>query len=83
MESRSFSGYSPSLAKTGNFFISLFNGSVWTYVLVIVICGFCSLDRVSCEERDEISVSGIDDVVMILMADYENAYFVTGDLKCT
>ncbi|OAY42137.1 hypothetical protein MANES_09G156000v8 [Manihot esculenta] len=37
-----------------------------------------SLDRVSCEERDEISVSGIDDVVMILMADYENAYFVTG-----
>ncbi|XP_021677311.2 uncharacterized protein LOC110662592 isoform X2 [Hevea brasiliensis] len=37
-----------------------------------------SLDRVSCEERDEISVSGIDDVVMILMGDYENAYFVTG-----
>ncbi|KAF2298500.1 hypothetical protein GH714_023830 [Hevea brasiliensis] len=28
--------------------------------------------------RDEISVSGIDDVVIILMGDYENAYFVTG-----
>jgi hypothetical protein len=30
------------------------------------------------KDRDEISVSGIDDVIMILKSDYENAYFVTG-----
>ncbi|KAJ4831147.1 hypothetical protein Tsubulata_000684 [Turnera subulata] len=30
------------------------------------------------EDGDEISVSGVDDVIMILKSDYENAYFVTG-----
>jgi hypothetical protein len=31
------------------------------------------------KDRDGISVSGIDDVIMILKSDhYENAYFVTG-----
>ena len=30
------------------------------------------------EKREEIEVSGIDDVVLILNSDYENAYFVTG-----
>ncbi|KAJ4719621.1 Nuclear transport factor 2 (NTF2) family protein [Melia azedarach] len=30
------------------------------------------------EQREEISVSDIDDIVTILKADYENAYFVTG-----
>ncbi|KDP23634.1 hypothetical protein JCGZ_23467 [Jatropha curcas] len=42
------------------------------------IFSFSTKDRVSYEERDEIFVSGIDDVIMILKADYENAYFVTG-----
>jgi hypothetical protein len=32
------------------------------------------------KKREEISVSGVDDVVMILKSDYENAYFVTGTL---
>ncbi|KAM4108622.1 hypothetical protein ACB094_03G058600 [Castanea mollissima] len=30
------------------------------------------------EKREEIEVSGIDDVLLILNSDYENAYFVTG-----
>ncbi|XP_021817631.1 uncharacterized protein LOC110759799 isoform X2 [Prunus avium] len=36
------------------------------------------LNGVSDKGRDEFSVSGIDEVVMILKSDYENAYFVTG-----
>ncbi|KAH9688235.1 hypothetical protein KPL70_015072 [Citrus sinensis] len=36
------------------------------------------LDRVSYKQKDEILVSGIDDIVTILRSDYENAYFVTG-----
>ncbi|KAG6751721.1 hypothetical protein POTOM_043925 [Populus tomentosa] len=36
------------------------------------------LEKVNNKDRDEISVSGIDDVIMILKSDYENAYFVTG-----
>ncbi|GMY39716.1 hypothetical protein FCV25MIE_34960, partial [Fagus crenata] len=36
------------------------------------------LERESDKEREEIAVSGIDDVVIILKSDYENAYFVTG-----
>lgn len=32
------------------------------------------------EDRDENSASDIDDVLRILKADYENAYFVTGIL---
>lgn len=32
------------------------------------------------KKREEISVSGVNDVVMILKSDYENAYFVTGTL---
>ncbi|GMY22818.1 hypothetical protein FCV25MIE_35058 [Fagus crenata] len=36
------------------------------------------LERESDKEREEIVVSGIDDVVIILKSDYENAYFVTG-----
>ncbi|XP_059439250.1 uncharacterized protein LOC132171855 [Corylus avellana] len=36
------------------------------------------LERVDDKKRVEISVSGVDDVVMILKSDYENAYFVTG-----
>ncbi|XP_073259908.1 uncharacterized protein [Populus alba] len=35
------------------------------------------LEKVNNKDRDEISVSGIDDVIMILKSDYENAYFVT------
>ncbi|XP_073260147.1 uncharacterized protein [Populus alba] len=34
-------------------------------------------EKVNNKDRDEISVSGIDDVIMILKSDYENAYFVT------
>ena len=41
---------------------------------------FCRLERVDDKKREEISVSGVDDVVMILKSDYENAYFVTGTL---
>lgn len=36
------------------------------------------LDAVSSRPKEEISVSGVDDVVMVLKSDYENAYFVTG-----
>uniref|UniRef100_A0A6M2EAI3 Uncharacterized protein n=1 Tax=Populus davidiana TaxID=266767 RepID=A0A6M2EAI3_9ROSI len=36
------------------------------------------LEKVNNKDRDEITVSGIDDVIMILKSDYENAYFVTG-----
>ncbi|KAL6278765.1 hypothetical protein ACE6H2_022366 [Prunus campanulata] len=36
------------------------------------------LNGVSDKGRDEFSVSGIDEVVMILKSDYENAYFATG-----
>ncbi|XP_016650464.1 PREDICTED: uncharacterized protein LOC103318607 [Prunus mume] len=36
------------------------------------------LNGVSDKGRDEFSVSGIDEVLMILKSDYENAYFVTG-----
>lgn len=32
----------------------------------------------SYKQKDEILVSGIDDIVTILRSDYENAYFVTG-----
>lgn len=39
---------------------------------------FCKFERVSDEKREEILVSGVDDVVTILKSDYENAYFVTG-----
>ncbi|OWM63913.1 hypothetical protein CDL15_Pgr006175 [Punica granatum] len=37
-----------------------------------------SLGQESFEQIDEISVSGIDDIVSILESDYEKAYFVTG-----
>ncbi|KAF3950973.1 hypothetical protein CMV_023330 [Castanea mollissima] len=37
------------------------------------------LERERDEKREEIEVSGIDDVVLILRSDFENAYFVTGD----
>ncbi|CAB4285157.1 unnamed protein product [Prunus armeniaca] len=36
------------------------------------------LNGVSDKGTDEFSVSGIDEVLMILKSDYENAYFVTG-----
>ena len=36
------------------------------------------LDSLSYKQRDELSVSSIDDVLLILKSDYENAYFVTG-----
>ncbi|XP_065618028.1 uncharacterized protein LOC111983960 isoform X3 [Quercus suber] len=36
------------------------------------------LERERDEKREVIEVSGIDDVVLILNSDYENAYFVTG-----
>jgi len=39
---------------------------------------FCRLERADDKKREEISVLGVDDVVMILKSDYENAYFVTG-----
>ncbi|KAJ6762901.1 hypothetical protein OIU79_023612 [Salix purpurea] len=35
------------------------------------------LEKVNNKDRDEISVSGIDDLIMILKSDYEKAYFVT------
>jgi len=41
------------------------------------------LERESDKEREEIAVSGIDDVVKILKSDYENAYFVTGVFTCS
>ncbi|KAF8392425.1 hypothetical protein HHK36_022767 [Tetracentron sinense] len=36
-------------------------------------------DRVDYKQKDEPSVFGMDDVLMILKSDYENAYFVTGN----
>ena len=48
--------------------------------LIVSILIFCRLERESDKEREEIAVSGIDDVVIILKSDYENAYFVTGTL---
>ncbi|CAK7340917.1 unnamed protein product [Dovyalis caffra] len=36
------------------------------------------LEKVNNKDRDEISVSGIDDVIMVLKSDYENAYFCAG-----
>ncbi|GLT87802.1 hypothetical protein SLE2022_058630 [Rubroshorea leprosula] len=41
------------------------------------------LDDVSPGEKDEILVSGVDDVLGILKADYNNAYFVTGVFTST
>ncbi|XP_034920290.1 uncharacterized protein [Populus alba] len=48
--------------------------------LLRVFCfsGKQRLEKVNNKDRDEITVSGIDDVIMILKSDYENAYFVTG-----
>ncbi|XP_065851903.1 uncharacterized protein [Euphorbia lathyris] len=46
------------------------------------VLSFFSSDRlgsVRYEDRDETSVSSVDDVIMILKTDYENAYFVTGN----
>ncbi|XP_048136742.1 uncharacterized protein LOC115734382 isoform X1 [Rhodamnia argentea] len=37
-----------------------------------------SLESASDDEKDGVSASSVDDVVMILTADYEKAYFVTG-----
>lgn len=50
------------------------------YVCVSVFANliFSRLERERDEKREEIEVSGIDDVVLILNSDYENAYFVTG-----
>ncbi|KAH8491071.1 hypothetical protein H0E87_023270 [Populus deltoides] len=45
---------------------------------VVSFSGKERLEKVNDKDRDEISVSGIDDVIMILKSDYENAYFVTG-----
>ncbi|XP_073259957.1 uncharacterized protein [Populus alba] len=47
--------------------------------LLRVFCfsGKQRLEKVNNKDRDEITVSGIDDVIMILKSDYENAYFVT------
>jgi len=38
----------------------------------------CRLDTVGYEQTDELTDFGIDEVLMILKSDYENAYFVTG-----
>ncbi|KAG6750614.1 hypothetical protein POTOM_045119 [Populus tomentosa] len=51
-----------------NVVLRLFIFSLW----------FCRLEKVNNKDRDEISVSGIDEVIMLLKSDYENAYFVTG-----
>ncbi|KAF5453858.1 hypothetical protein F2P56_023575 [Juglans regia] len=54
--------------------------NVW-YMCVANFYGtelFCKFERVSDEKREEILVSGVDDVVTILKSDYDNAYFVTG-----
>ncbi|KAF7805190.1 nuclear transport factor NTF2-like domain-containing protein [Senna tora] len=34
-------------------------------------------------QKDEIPVSSIDDVLMIIQSDYMNAYFVTGNFTCS
>ncbi|KAI3988604.1 hypothetical protein MKX01_026968 [Papaver californicum] len=39
------------------------------------------LDNVNYVKKDETLVSGIDDVVLILQSDYENAYFLTGNFS--
>ncbi|KAH9621906.1 hypothetical protein KSS87_003960 [Heliosperma pusillum] len=36
------------------------------------------MDKVITKENEELSVSGVDDVLDILKSDYDNAYFVTG-----
>ncbi|XP_074311471.1 uncharacterized protein LOC141647248 [Silene latifolia] len=36
------------------------------------------MDKVMTKEKEEFSVSGVDDVLDILKSDYDNAYFVTG-----
>ncbi|XP_074310474.1 uncharacterized protein LOC141646499 [Silene latifolia] len=36
------------------------------------------MDKVMTKEKEELSVSGVDDVLDILKSDYDNAYFVTG-----
>ncbi|CAK9166313.1 unnamed protein product [Ilex paraguariensis] len=42
------------------------------------IVGLFRLNTVTPQQNDELLVSGIDDVLMILKSDYEKAYFVTG-----
>ncbi|GKV40220.1 hypothetical protein SLEP1_g47889 [Rubroshorea leprosula] len=41
------------------------------------------VNEVSTRETDEILVSGVDDVLGVLKADYKNAYFVTGVFTST
>lgn len=55
--------------------ICIFSMQVFFYLLLLT---FCKLDRVTEKQRDEFSVSSVDDVVTILKSDYQNAYFVTG-----
>ncbi|XP_028103059.1 uncharacterized protein LOC114302265 [Camellia sinensis] len=49
-----------------------------TELLRLFSSGQDRMDIVNAVQRYEVSVSSIDDVVMILNSDYENAYFVTG-----
>ncbi|KAL6989536.1 hypothetical protein U1Q18_015286 [Sarracenia purpurea var. burkii] len=49
-----------------------------TELLRIFSSGKDRLDSGNYVQRNEVSVSNIDDVVMSLKSDYENAYFVTG-----
>ncbi|XP_034705855.1 uncharacterized protein LOC117929619 isoform X3 [Vitis riparia] len=49
-----------------------------TELLRLVSFGQNRLDSMSYKQGDELLVSSIDDVLLILKSDYENAYFVTG-----
>ncbi|GLT24994.1 hypothetical protein SLA2020_001530 [Shorea laevis] len=49
-----------------------------TELLSLFSLGKKRLNEGSTGEKDEILVSGIDDVLKMLKFDYENAYFVTG-----
>nr|CAN65783.1 hypothetical protein VITISV_010563 [Vitis vinifera] len=49
-----------------------------TELLRLVSFGQNRLDSMSYKQGDELLVSCIDDVLLILKSDYENAYFVTG-----
>ncbi|KAJ9682297.1 hypothetical protein PVL29_018265 [Vitis rotundifolia] len=49
-----------------------------TELLRLFSFGQNRLDSMSYKQGDELLVSSIDDVLLILKSDYENAYFVTG-----
>ncbi|XP_010277357.1 PREDICTED: uncharacterized protein LOC104611825 isoform X1 [Nelumbo nucifera] len=50
-----------------------------TEILRIFAPGKERSNRMDYTKKDELSIYSVDDVLMILKSDYENAYFVTGD----